>query len=80
LAVARRLLNAVVAQTVLVDGAAIRYTVSAGVATMESTVSGLDALIKRADVALYEANKNGRNRVECWSAPRTVSPDDATAG
>lgn len=80
LAVARRLLNAVVAQTVLVDGAAIRYTVSAGVATMNSTVSGLDALIKRADVALYEAKKNGRNRVECWSALPTVSRDDATAG
>jgi diguanylate cyclase (GGDEF)-like protein/PAS domain S-box-containing protein len=79
LAVARRLLNAVAAQTVLVDGAAIRYTVSAGMATMDATVSGLDALIKRADVALYEAKKNGRNRVECWSSLPTVSPDDGTA-
>jgi diguanylate cyclase (GGDEF)-like protein len=73
LAAATRLLGAVAAQTVLVDGTAIRYTVSAGVATMDPTVSGLDALIKRADAALYDAKNKGRNRVECWSAePRSL--------
>jgi diguanylate cyclase (GGDEF)-like protein/PAS domain S-box-containing protein len=77
LAVARRLLQAVAAQTVLVDGIAIRYTVSAGVATMNAGVSGLDALIKRADVALYEAKKNGRNRVECWSG---LHPEESDVG
>jgi len=75
-AVATRLLRAVEAQTVAVDGNDIRYTLSAGVATMDAAVSGLDALIKRADIALYEAKRNGRNRVECWSSTRT---DDAGA-
>jgi diguanylate cyclase (GGDEF)-like protein/PAS domain S-box-containing protein len=70
--VATRLLRLVEAQTVVVDGNAIRYTVSAGVATMEPAICGLDALIKRADVALYEAKRRGRNRVECWSATHAV--------
>jgi diguanylate cyclase (GGDEF)-like protein len=68
LAVATRLLRAVEAQALAVDGGVIRYTVSAGVATMDAGVSGLDALLKRADVALYEAKRKGRNRVECFSA------------
>jgi diguanylate cyclase (GGDEF)-like protein/PAS domain S-box-containing protein len=76
LAVATRLVRAVAAQSVIVDGTVIDYTVSAGVATMDATVSGLDALIKRADLALYEAKKKGRNRVECWSATGTVNSND----
>ncbi len=65
-AAADRLCRMVAAQTVDVDGVQIRYTVSAGVATMHADVDGLDALIKRADLALYQAKAMGRNRVECW--------------
>ena len=65
-AAADRLCRMVAAQTVDVDGVQIRYTVSAGVATMDADVDGLDALIKRADLALYQAKALGRNRVECW--------------
>jgi diguanylate cyclase (GGDEF)-like protein/PAS domain S-box-containing protein len=72
LSVATRLLQAVEAQTVEVDGNAIRYTVSAGVATMDAGISGLDVLIARADVALYEAKRRGRNRVEYQSS---IQPD-----
>jgi diguanylate cyclase (GGDEF)-like protein len=71
LIVATRLLRAVEAQIVTVDGGDIRYTISAGVATMSADVSGLDALIKRADDALYDAKRKGRNRAECWSSTRT---------
>ncbi len=74
--VATRLLRAVEAQTVAVDGSSIHYTLSAGVASMDPGVTGLDALIKRADVALYEAKRKGRNRVECWSSIRTDSVDE----
>jgi diguanylate cyclase (GGDEF)-like protein/PAS domain S-box-containing protein len=66
LAAAERLCRTVAAQTVEVDGVQIRYTVSAGVATMDADVDGLEALIKRADLALYQAKAQGRNRVECW--------------
>jgi diguanylate cyclase (GGDEF)-like protein/PAS domain S-box-containing protein len=67
LAVANRLLERIESQVVNVDGAAIRYTVSGGIAEMAADVTGLDALIKRADKSLYAAKNAGRNRVVCWS-------------
>lgn len=65
--VARRLLTSIAAQVVEVDGQRIRYTVSAGIAVMDASMSGFDTLMKRADTALYAAKRNGRNRVEAWS-------------
>jgi predicted signal transduction protein with EAL and GGDEF domain len=38
-------------------------TVSIGAATAESPVTDVDALIARADAALYRAKREGRNRV-----------------
>jgi diguanylate cyclase (GGDEF)-like protein/PAS domain S-box-containing protein len=66
--VANRLRQAVEAQTVEVDGVKIHCTVSGGVATMEAGLSGLDALMKRADQALYVAKAAGRNRIESAAA------------
>lgn len=63
---AQRLCARVAAQAVGTEEGAIRYTVSAGVATMDSEVHDLDGLIKRADQALYRAKANGRNRAEAW--------------
>jgi diguanylate cyclase (GGDEF)-like protein/PAS domain S-box-containing protein len=64
---ANRLLKLIESQVVVVDGVEIRYTVSGGIAEMAGDVSGLDALIKRADKSLYAAKNAGRNRVACWS-------------
>ena len=64
--VATRLLRSIAAQKVVVDGKRIRYTVSAGIATMERGWHGFDTLMKNADAALYHAKRNGRNRVERW--------------
>lgn len=66
LAVANRLLAAIAERSVDAGGVRIRYSVSGGVAAMENSVSGLDALMKRADGALYAAKKAGRNRVARW--------------
>ena len=42
-------------------------TVSIGVASFENAETGIEQLIKRADLALYQAKDGGRNRVEAWS-------------
>ena len=62
-AVANRLREAVAAQTVLVDGHAIRYALSGGVAVAHDAALGLDILMKKADRALYAAKATGRNRI-----------------
>ena len=46
----------------------LRMTVSLGVASFGEGATSADALISRADACLYQAKKNGRNRVECWDA------------
>jgi diguanylate cyclase (GGDEF)-like protein/PAS domain S-box-containing protein len=67
LGVAQRIKSEVEQATVMGSGAELKFTVSLGLAPF---VKGdtVDALISRADGALYEAKKNGRNRVEI-SAP-----------
>lgn len=67
--VAERFCARVAQQRVEVDGAAISYTVSAGVAAMDADVGTLEELFRRADAALYLAKTTGRNRVERWAAP-----------
>jgi len=80
-----------VAERVLAEVAALRehhsnrvlsVTVSAGVATWTPPGDGSDAeaLLKRADEALYRAKAAGRNRVEGWDVWPTMSapPDEET--
>jgi diguanylate cyclase (GGDEF)-like protein len=43
----------------------LRVTVSVGVAVLSSTDSGGTALLHRADAALYQAKRNGRNTWAC---------------
>ncbi|MGE4281125.1 MAG: diguanylate cyclase [Magnetospirillum sp.] len=63
--VAERIRSACEAETVLSDnGFRVRLTVSIGVA--EGDGHQIDALLKQADLALYQAKENGRNQV-AWA-------------
>lgn len=53
-------------------GHPVDVTVSIGVAASEETDETVDALLKRADEALYEAKNAGRNRVVGKTAPRAA--------
>lgn len=72
--VAERLRSLVASQVVLFDGQRIRYTVSAGVASLDDGTGGVDLLLKRADQALYAAKRAGRNRVERWHPELAAAP------
>lgn len=62
-AIAERLRSAVETQPLVVDGRAIRLTVSVGVAALSAASDGLESSYATADRALYEAKGRGRNRV-----------------
>lgn len=50
------------------EGMVIEITISIGVASLEAGEPvTLPALIERADQALYQAKRMGRNRVNCWT-------------
>lgn len=63
LVVAERLRGVLGACQVPMDGGAVRFTISAGVAQLADDGSGLVSLLKAADKALYRAKQQGRNQV-----------------
>lgn len=71
LATAERVRNAIASTPVPTDEAPepIRIAVSIGVATLDAGCGSLEELIARADAALYEAKRTGRNRVCVWKNP-----------
>jgi diguanylate cyclase (GGDEF)-like protein/PAS domain S-box-containing protein len=50
-------------------------TVSIGVAALDDSIGDVDEILRNADVALYRAKHNGRNRVEVQSANTTESKE-----
>jgi diguanylate cyclase (GGDEF)-like protein len=61
--VAARIQSSLAVQPFLVDGEPLVLTVSIGLAAATLSMSGIDALMKAADQALYSAKEQGRNRV-----------------
>lgn len=61
--VAERLRRHVAAQAVRTDGRTVHVTVSVGVASYPRAGMTLDAVLNSADAALYEAKREGRDRV-----------------
>lgn len=83
--VAERARLALHTRPVVIDGVAVPCNISAGVAAMDDGLSGLDAMMKRADRALYAAKAAGRNRVVCWTPlldalPTAAASPSAAAG
>jgi diguanylate cyclase (GGDEF)-like protein len=71
-ALAGRIRKAVARASFAIDGTQIPLTVSAGVAArIDEGPEGLEALIARADEALYIAKNRGRNRVAAVSLGRS---------
>ncbi len=68
---------------VAVDGVLVPCTVSAGIAGCTGDTSGIDELLRRADLALYAAKAAGRNQVALWDEAqepaRRTSVDGAAA-
>jgi diguanylate cyclase (GGDEF)-like protein/PAS domain S-box-containing protein len=62
--VAERLRHHMTERAMIAERAAIPCTVSVGVAQMNAQDGTIDALLHRADEALYRAKSGGRNRVE----------------
>jgi len=67
---AERLRKAIQIHTRTLPGENLEVTVSIGVAGASLAMSGFEVLLKRADEALYEAKRTGRNRVV--RAPKQV--------
>jgi diguanylate cyclase (GGDEF)-like protein len=66
--VAERLCHDIADARILVGGSGMAITASLGVAEAALSMSSIDALMKAADIALYKAKSDGRNRVVCGGA------------
>jgi len=73
--IAERVRSAFEAAGVMVDEHAIGATVSIGTAASYEAVTSIDALIARADAALYRAKHEGRNRI--YAAEEDVASERA---
>ncbi len=75
--VAERLRAAYETAGLMVDDIAVGSTVSIGLATSYQPMADIDALLLRADEALYLAKREGRNRFRC--APEEPGSEEARA-
>ena len=72
LRIAERIRQSISALAFISDKGPLQITTSIGVATMNLD-DNMESLIQRADKALYQAKRSGRNRVVCDSDELTIS-------
>ncbi len=65
---AERLRNALSSQDFIFSGRKVKFTVSIGVAYSSGNEAVSERLLARADQALYQAKKSGKNRICCHEA------------
>lgn len=65
---AERLRHTIEGHQVQVGEHSISYSISAGVAGMAADVINVDAMLHRADSAMYAAKAHGRNCTKCWGS------------
>ena len=68
IALAERIRLAMAEQTVHFEGIAINFTISLGVAELNLAVESAQDWLKKADSALYDSKRDGRNRTTLFSA------------
>lgn len=75
--VAERLRQRVASTPIATDQGLLTLTISLGLTGFDATIIDFDALLCRADAALYRAKQNGRNRTEVLPEPyeHTAHPD-----
>jgi diguanylate cyclase (GGDEF)-like protein len=71
--VAEKIREAIVSVIIQGTRGAISVSASFGIATLESSACDIDELLRRADMAMYEAKQSGRNRCIEWNE-REVTP------
>lgn len=76
---AERVRQRLEASAFVVDGADVRVTASIGVSEGGAQSECIGDLMKRADQALYQAKREGRNRVRLARRPSQRFTDDAIA-
>ncbi|MES2073918.1 MAG: GGDEF domain-containing protein [Pseudomonadota bacterium] len=70
--VSERLCRMIEQETPVIEGHAIRYTISSGVACSDQHGYDLARLISESDAAMYQAKKSGRNQVRAAAASLTA--------
>lgn len=78
--VAERVRERIESDVIQGDFGRVRVTASLGLATWPEHAEAMEDLLERADQALYEAKKKGRNRVAIARGPHCASPDRPAIG
>ena len=72
--VAQKLCTAVARQRLRASSGPFAITASFGVTGLDPTITDIDSLLQRADVALYRAKADGRNCCVAWTPGEDVTP------